>query len=298
MASSFLDRLQAGEILVVDGATGTNLQSRGLQPGESPDDWVFDQPEEILRLHDDFIEAGADIILTDTFGATSIRLKDSRYADQVPELNRRAAELARQAAAASGALVAGSLGPVGGLLKPFGALEPAQVTAAYGEQASALSEAGVDFLLIETQFALEEALAALQGVQSASDLPVVVSFSYDKGVRTMMGVRPAQVIETFKPLGVAALGANCGKSLEFMEQIVKEMTAANSGLPIWAKPNAGMPIPGTFPAQYDTTPEQMGEVAVRLVQAGAQIVGGCCGTTPAHLRAIAQAVHSLSTQAG
>jgi 5-methyltetrahydrofolate--homocysteine methyltransferase len=290
---SFVLELQRGKVLVADGATGTNLQQRGLPAGVPPDEWVLDNPEAVLQLHRDFVAAGSNIILTDTFGATSLRLRGSKYEGRSTELNLRAVELARQAAEPNGVFVGGSLGPVGALLKPYGPLTPEEVSAAYAEQAKVLTEAGVDLLVIETQFSIEEAIAALDGAVKSSYLPVVVSFSYDKGVRTMMGVKPEQVVAAFKSRGIAALGANCGKSLETMEQVIKEMAAAKPGIPIWAKPNAGIPVAGAIPAHYDTTPEQMGEAAVRLAQAGAQIVGGCCGTTPAHLAAIAAAVQSL-----
>jgi 5-methyltetrahydrofolate--homocysteine methyltransferase len=168
-----------------------------------------------------------------------------------------------------------------------------EVRQAYAEQAAALTAGGVDLLVIETQFSLEEAQAAVEGARSASHLPLVISFSFDKGVRTMMGVKPSQVVDTFTGLGVAAIGANCGKSLEFMEKVVQEMASVQTGIPIWAKPNAGMPVPGTTPAQYDTTPEQMAQATVRLVQAGAQVVGGCCGSAPAHIAAIAAAILSM-----
>lgn len=289
---NFVTELQSGVILVADGATGTNLQQRGLPPGTAPDEWVFDNPEAVIQLHRDFIEAGSNLILTDTFGATSLRLRGSNYEGKAVELNQSAVELARQAVGDGDVFVAGSLGPVGGLIQPYGPLSLDEVREAYAEQAKALTEGGVDLLVIETQFSLEEALAALEGVQKNSSLPIIVSFSYDKGTRTMMGVKPSQVMETFSRRGVAAIGANCGKSLETNQQVIEEMAAAKTGVPIWAKPNAGLPVPGTIPARYDTTPEQMGAVAVLLVEAGAQIVGGCCGTTPAHLAAIAAAVHT------
>ena len=289
---NFVTELQSGVILVADGATGTNLQQRGLPPGRAPDEWVFDNPEAVIQLHRDFINAGSNLILTDTFGATSLRLRGSNYEGKAVELNQRAVELARQAVGDHDVFVAGSLGPVGGLIQPYGPLSLDDVREAYAEQAKALTKGGVDLMVIETQFSLEEALAALEGVQKNSSLPIIVSFSYDKGTRTMMGVKPSQVMETFSRRGVAAIGANCGKSLETNQQVIEEMAAAQTGVPIWAKPNAGLPIPGTIPAKYDTTPEQMGAVAVRLVQAGAQIVGGCCGTTPAHLAAIAASVHT------
>ena len=289
---SFILELQRGAVLVADGATGTNLQQRGLPVGTAPDEWVFDNPKAVLQLHKDFVAAGSNLILTNTFGGTNLRMKGTRHEGQTVELNQRAAELARQIAEPNGVFVAGSLGPVGGLLKPYGPYNMEEVQAAYTEQAEALTAGGVDLLVIETQFSLEEALAAFAGARRVSHLPIVVSFSYDSGVRTMMGVKPSQVVAAFKAKGVAALGANCGKSLEFMEQVVAEMAAAQPGVPIWAKPNAGMPIPGTAPAQYDTTPEQMGQAALRLVQAGAQIVGGCCGSSPEHIAAIVAAVRA------
>ncbi|MBA4380503.1 MAG: methionine synthase I [Anaerolinea sp.] len=288
MAQSFPERLQAGEILVADGATGTNLQKVGLKAGMSPEVWVMEQPEKILALEKSFVEAGSDIILTCTFGGTRLRLKDSPYAERVVEVNQRAVEIARQATQARPeVLVAGSMGPVGGLLKPYGRLTLEEVKAAYLEQARALSEAGVDLLVIETQFSLEEARIALEAARQAGDLPVVVSFSYDRGTRTMMGVKPSQVVQTFQPLGVTAIGANCGTSLENMETIVKEYVQTAPGLVIWAKPNAGMPVMGEDGSPvFNVTPEQMAEFAARYVKAGARILGGCCGSTPAHLAAI------------
>jgi 5-methyltetrahydrofolate--homocysteine methyltransferase len=291
MTNSFSDRLSAGEVLVADGATGTNLQAVGLPPGTSPEEWVFEQPDRIRALQRSFVEAGSDVILTCTFGGTRLRLKESPYADQVSELNRRAVELAREAAGAR-TLIGGSMGPLGLLLKPFGPVEYAEAVAAYAEQAQALSGGGVDVLVIETHFALEEAQAAVEGARQVSHLPLVVSFSYDRGVRTMMGVKPAQVAEKFKLLDVAAIGANCGTTLENMDKIVQEYAAANSGLFIWAKPNAGLPsvVAATGQSVYSVSPEQMGAFAKRYVEIGARIVGGCCGSTPAHVRAIAQAV--------
>jgi 5-methyltetrahydrofolate--homocysteine methyltransferase len=290
MAQSFLELLQTGIVLVTDGATGTNLQRHGLPPGTPPDDWVFENPQAVQSLHRDFIQAGSNIILTNSFGGTRLRMHNSQYAERAPELNFQAARLARQVADPAGVWVAGSMGPCGSLLKPFGPLMVEEAAAAFAEQAKALSEGGVDFLLIETHFSLEEAQAAVEGSRQASQLPIVVSFSFDRGLRTMMGVKPEQVIETFKSYNLAAIGANCGKSLDFMLQVINAMSAANPGVPLWAKPNAGMPIPGTSPAEYDVNPDQMGEYAWRLVQAGAQLVGGCCGTTPEHIRGIAQAV--------
>ncbi len=291
--NKFLERLNAGEVLVADGATGTNLQIMGLKAGTPPEDLVMDNPDILLTLAGRFVEAGSDIILTCTFGGTRLRMKDSKYVDRAPEVNMRAVDLARKAASKrDGVLVAGSLGPTGALMVPYGPLTPDDARATYAEQAKALADGGVDLLLIETMFALEEATAAFEGARSASDLPIVVSFSYDRGVRTMMGVKTSQVMKTYTDLGAVAIGANCGTTLENMEKVVVEYGAANAGFPLWVKPNAGLPHmdAATNRALYDVTPEMMGEYAKKYVGMGARIVGGCCGSTPEHVTAIAKAI--------
>ena len=288
---SLPDRLTDGDVLVADGATGTNLQRMGLGLGVAPEEWVLDEPQHIVALHRAFVEAGADIVLTCTFGGTRIRMRDSKYAERAPEVNRRAVLLARQAATGHSVLVAGSMGPTGMLMEPFGDLTPAQCVQTYAEQAEALSDSGVDFLLLETFFALEEALAAIQGVQQVSRLPLVVSFSFDQGTRTMMGLRVREVVEAIEPLGVTAIGANCGKTLDSMMQIVTELSA-DAHVPLWIKPNAGLPRMVGDVAAYDVTPAIMAEFAQRYVCAGARVVGGCCGSTPEHVAAIARAVKS------
>ena len=289
----FLERLNAGETFVADGATGTNLQKMGLQGKFVPEDLVLDQPDILLTLEASFVEAGSDIILTCTFGGTRLRMNESKYADRCVEVNTRAAELARRAASTrQGVLVAGSIGPTGALMKPYGPLLPEEAKAAFAEQAKALAEGGVDLLVIETFFALDEATAAFEGARSASDLPIVVSFSFDRGVRTMMGVKPADVIKKFKEMGASAVGANCGTTLENMERIVQEYAAAEPVFPVWAKPTAGLPRMEGTTAVYDVTPEQMGESALRNIANGARIVGGCCGSSPEHVAGIAKAVKS------
>lgn len=290
MSQIFIDRLNSKKILVSDGATGTNLQKVGLTAGMSPEVWVMEQPQKILDLERAFVRAGSDIILTCTFGGTRLRLKDGDYANKVAEVNHKAVELARQASSdRSDVLIAGSMGPVGGLIKPYGPLTVEEVTSAYFEQAVALTEAGVDLLVIETQFSLDEALAAFSAARKAGNLPIVVSFSYDRGLRTMMGIKPTQVVDTFQPLGVAAIGANCGTSLENMELIVKEYATLAPDLPIWAKPNAGMPeLNDAGETIFKITPQEMGAATQRNIEGGARIVGGCCGNTPEHLAEIAR----------
>jgi 5-methyltetrahydrofolate--homocysteine methyltransferase len=205
--------------------------------------------------------------------------------------------LAREAASTRpGVLVAGSMGPTGMLMEPFGELTPAAAADAYAEQAAALSDGGVDLLLLETLFALEEALAAIEGVRRASVLPLVVSFSFDQGTRTMMGVSPTRVIEAIAPLGVAAIGANCGRSLEDMERLVHELAALKAGIPLWIKPNAGLPRMVGDIARYDMGPAQMAEYARRFIDAGAQVVGGCCGSSPEHVAAIVAAARSMESR--
>ena len=291
--NKFLERLNSGEILVADGATGSNLQKMGLRPGQPPEDLIIDNPDILFKLESSFVEAGSDIILTCTFGGTRMRMKDSKYQDRAPEVNIKAAELARKAASArEGVMVAGSMGPVGGLLKPYGPLEAEDVKATFAEQAKALTEGGVDFLLIETMFAFEETNAAFEGARSVSDLPIVVSFSYDRGTRTMMGVKPKDVIKRYCEMGAVAIGANCGTTLENMEAVVKEYAATMPNVPLWVKPNAGVPHMDIETEQgiYDMTPEDMGNYAKKYVELGAKIVGGCCGNTPEHVAAIAKAV--------
>ena len=290
--AGFLERIQSGEILVADGATGTNLQNVGLISGQTPEAWVLEQPEKILALAESFVDAGSDIVLTCTFGGTRLRLRESSLAERVAEINHRAAEIARKAASKrSNVLVAGSLGPTSLLMKPYGPMLPDEAAATYEEQAKALAEGGVDLLVIETMFALDEAKAALEGARRVTDLPIVVSFSYDRGVRSMMGTKPTQVATTYPALGANAIGANCGTTLENMETIIKEYKSAAPDAILWAKPNAGLPELGEDnQAIYKITPEEMGAFAKKYVEAGAKIVGGCCGSTPAHVAGIVRAV--------
>ena len=288
--SRLLDRLSGGRVLVADGATGTNLQQAGLKLGEHPEDWVHSQPEKVVGLEQAFVEAGADIILTCTFGGTRPRLAGSQYGERVSELNQEAAALARKAAsAASDVLVAGSMGPLGQLLKPLGPISPEEAFAAYAEQAAALSKGGVDLIVIETQFSLDEGAAALGAAQSVTDLPIVVSFGFDRGTRTMMGVKPTEVAERFRDLGATMVGVNCGTTLQNALTVLDEYARAVPGFPLWFKPNAGIPSVKDGLTVYDVSPEQMAEFASAAIERGARVVGGCCGSTPEHVRAIARA---------
>jgi len=297
LTDRFRERLAAGPVLVADGATGTSYQEMGSEIGVAPEEWVWDRPEKVLEVHRAFINAGSDIILTDTFGGTPIRMRESKYAGRASELNRRAAELAREAAANSGqVLVAGSMGPTGVLMEPYGELTRAAAVETFATQAAALTEGGVDLLVLETFFALDEALAAIEGVRRGSGRPIVVSFSFDQGTKTMMGLSPTQMVEAIGPLQVAAIGANCGKSLDAMEAVVTEISRLEAGIPLWVKPNAGLPRMDGDVARYETTPEIMAEYARRFIALGARVVGGCCGSSPAHVAAIAEAAKRASVK--
>jgi 5-methyltetrahydrofolate--homocysteine methyltransferase len=286
--------LTAGKVLVLDGATGTNLQARGLESGTLSESWVLEHPEKILRLHQDFIQAGANVILTCSFNGNRYRLQHADLQEKADEINRKAVALAKQAADGKNVFVAGSLGPTGQMLAPYGTLDPADAEASYATQAASLSAAGVDLLVIETQFDIGEAVAAVKGVRSVSNLLLAVSFSYDRGSRTMMGVKPAQAAAEMEKLPVDILGINCGRSLEENLKALVDLRSATS-LPIWFKPNAGMPhVDDDGKTVYDVSPQSMGEGVPVWVEAGASLIGGCCGTSPQHLAAIAVKVSGLN----
>ncbi len=286
---SFTELLAEHRVLLADGATGTNYQDMGIAPGVAPEEWVFDAPDNVRALHRRFTDAGSDLVLTCTFGATAPRLADGPLAGRARELNMRATELAREAVG-DDRLVAGSLGPTGQLVEPYGLLSRELCVEAYAEQAQALADGGVDLLVLETFFALEEAVWAVEGVQSVTDLPLVASFSFDQGTHTMMGASPADVVAAVVPLGITAVGANCGRSLDDTDAIVTQFVDAAPGLPLWVKPNAGVPKIVGDAVVYEAGPEMLAEHVRAYVDKGASIVGGCCGSTPEHVAAIARAL--------
>ncbi|MHB0988038.1 MAG: homocysteine S-methyltransferase family protein [Bellilinea sp.] len=289
MTNKFLEAIQSGKILIADGATGSNLQTRGLPDGKSGEAWVLENPQAILTLAKDFIAAGAEILLTCTFGASRLHLANMGLAAECEQINLTAAKLARQAAESSGAFVAGSIGPTGQMLDPYGPLAAADAEVAFAEQARVLAVGGVDLIVIETQFDLGEATAAVRGVRSACDLPLVCSFSYDRGTRTMMGVSPAKAARALHESGVDLLGINCGRSLADNLAALQELRAATDQ-PIWFKPNAGLPVTDDLGnVVYQTSPQQMADAVPAWIAAGARVIGGCCGTSPDHLKAIAAA---------
>ena len=289
--NNFFSILKEKKLLVSDGATGTNLIQRGLPQGKTAEEWVLDNSEKILQLHKDFINAGSDIILTATFGGSRIRLDQSGLADRFYDVNSKAAAIAKEAAKNTSVMIAGSIGPLGHMLKPLGPLDEKDADIFYRDQAKVLMESGVDIILIETQFDLAEASIGVNAALSAGSIPVICSFSFDRGTRTMMGVSPAKFAQTIGKTGVAALGINCGKSLDDNQNALKELAAATD-LPVWFKPNAGLPkLTDSGQPIYDVTPEIMASQVNAWIKSGAKIIGGCCGTSPVHLSAIADAVH-------
>ncbi len=286
---SFAEALATRPVLIADGATGTNYHDMGIEPGKAPEEWVVEAPGKVAELHRRFAEAGSDLVLTCSFGASSLRLADEALHGRAVEVNRRAAEIAREAVGGD-RLVAGSIGPTGHLTDPLGPLTRELAVATFAEQAGALAAGGVDVLVLETFFSLDEGLWALEGARSASDLPVVVSYSFDQGTRTMMGLSPTDVVRAFAPLGVAAIGANCGKSLEDTDRIVDELVAQADGLPLWVKPNAGVPRVVGEQVVYEAGPEDLASHVAAYAARGVRVVGGCCGSTPAHIAAIAAAL--------
>jgi len=293
MSSKLAEWLENGAVLVADGATGAELQAAGLQAGTIPEEWNLSHPDTIEALHLSYLDAGSKIIVSNTFGANRVKLARAGREDFVAEANLRGVEIARRAAEPYGALVAGDMGPSGGLLEPLGALTYDKAVEAYGEQARYLEEAGVDCIWIETMSDLNEARAAVHAVRQTTSLPVLCSLSFDTHGRTMMGVKPADAAEELGQLGVTAVGGNCGASLDDMLQVVRDMAEVIPGYPLIAKPNAGLPRLVDGVSVYDTSPAEMARYAVQCVAAGARIVGGCCGSTPTHIMAIAEAVNSL-----
>jgi methionine synthase I (cobalamin-dependent) len=290
MRSPILERLASGEVLIADGATGTMLQAAGLPTGTPGEAWILEQPEEIMRLHRAYTEAGSQIILTATFGGTRARLSAAGLDVQVGEINRRAAELARQVAGDDG-YVAGDMGPTGEMMKPLGPLTYDVAVEMFAEQAQALAAGGVDFIYVETMSDLNEGKAAVVGAQQACELPVFCTFSFDTHGRTGMGVRPTQAAQALAELGVPALGANCGHAPEEVLDILPQMHEVAPAAYLIAKPNAGVPrMTRQRTVEYDATPERMAALAQRYVEQGASIVGACCGSSPAHIAAIAAAV--------
>ena len=271
---------------IADGAWGTQLQARGLEPGEAPDLWNLTHPKEVAQVGRAYVEAGSAIILTNTFGANRIRLSDSGSADLVKEINKAGVALSREAADKD-ALVFASLGPSGKLLMN-GDVNEDELLAAFTEQVEALASAGPDALVIETMQDLAEAKLAIAAARTTG-LPVVASMVFDSGKekdRTMMGTTPEQAADGLAKAGADVVGANCGQGIAGFVAICERLKAAADGRPVWIKANAGLPQMRDGKAVYATTPEEFASHVPAVLAAGASFIGGCCGTAPEFIREI------------
>lgn len=294
---TFVEALNSRPWLLADGATGTNYFQMGLVSGDAPEIWNFEFPDRVRLLHRRFIEAGADIILTNTFGGNRHRLKLHNAQDQVREINIAAAKNARAEADVSQrpVYVGGSIGPTGEIFEPIGSLSHEDGVAAFAEQAKALKEGGVDVLWIETMSSEEELRASVEGAAQAG-LPIVTTMSFDTNGRTMMGITP----QAFGALAASlsaqpvAIGANCGVGASELVATVLGITAARPEAHVVAKGNCGIPQYVDGHIHYTGTPELMADYARIALDAGARIIGGCCGTSPDHLAAMRRSLETYS----
>jgi 5-methyltetrahydrofolate--homocysteine methyltransferase len=297
--SNLFERLlKEKHVLLADGATGTNLFAMGLQSGDAPELWNIDEPEKVAQHYRSFIDAGSDIILTNTFGGTRFRLKLHMAQDRVAELNIAAAEILKAQIAESGreVILAGSIGPSGEILAPLGEMQPDDAVSAFAEQAMALKQGGADVLWIETMSSREEVELAVKGASEAG-LPIIFTMSFDTNGRTMMGIGALDLVTLNQQIGghVHACGTNCGVGASEVVATVLNMKSVitdGSDPVIVAKANCGIPefIDGKI--SYNGTPEIMAEYVVMARNSGARIIGGCCGTSPEHVAAMRKALDS------
>jgi 5-methyltetrahydrofolate--homocysteine methyltransferase len=297
MRSTLADLLRSGQPLLADGATGTNFFQRGLESGEPPELWNELFPDRVRGLHQEFVDAGADIILTNSFGGTAQRLKLHHAEHRVVELNKLAAEIARTVAdaAARPVVVAGSIGPTGELFEPLGKLTEDVAIASFREQAEGLKAGGADVCWIETMSSVEEVRAAALGAIEAG-MPYTATLSFDTAGRTMMGILPSTIRSVFDGLPVAplAMGANCGVGASDILVSLLEMSAPGDDVRLITKGNCGVPRFVGTEAVYSGTPELMSAYVHLALHAGASIVGGCCGTSPKHLAAMREAMDAAT----
>jgi 5-methyltetrahydrofolate--homocysteine methyltransferase len=289
-------------VLLGDGAMGTQLQLAGLPPGGCGEAWNLDAPEKILSIQKAYVDAGSDCLITNSFGASRIMLERHDEEGRVREINRAAAEIARRAFGAKEGWVLGDIGPFGGLMEPYGEVAQARVEDAFAEQAEALVSGGVDAIIIETQTALEELGIAIAAAKAAGAPAVIGSMAFDRmqegiEVRTMMGVSPEQAAEFMADAGCDLVALNCGTGIDVRLAVdIARRYRSVCDLPIMAQPNAGLPVLEGMKVVYKETPEEMADGLEELLEVGVRVVGGCCGSTPAHIRKFREVLDRVAAQ--
>jgi 5-methyltetrahydrofolate--homocysteine methyltransferase len=292
---SIIQQLKKGKILVSDGAWGTFLQQKGLKPGECPEIWNITHPDEVFDIAKSYIDAGADMIETNSFGSNSFKLASYGLADKVSEINIAASKISKKAAGET-RFVLGSIGPTGKILM-MDEVTPEELYQSFKEQAIALEQGGADAIVIETMSDLEEAKSAIRAAKENTSCEIICTMTFEKSdekaYHTMMGVTPAQMVEVLLESGISVIGANCGNGIRDMVGITEEIRSISKDVPILIHANAGKPTYNNGVTTFRESPAEMAGYVRSIVDAGANIIGGCCGTTPEHIRKISEVIRKI-----